>query len=297
MRCTHDPEHTSFDELFANYSNDLLQAVQTAIEERLTYDQLFNVSEPKRVLRSFTVKGPPLTVDAYQDAVYYIFRFKASPSTELRRHVGYVKFHKPKRGNRQKPLQDIEVTVDCDCKDFRYRWAWANKQRGSSRVGPSSLNKAINRAPRITNPGSRPGLCKHLLATRHYIYGLLSNFPADKSLDKADKLDKLTKYATRRYINYAADYEKAKALDRKWKDWRIRRQMQGMQPAGGLPPPAEPEPQPQIPNVQQREMPVPLPPEEGIPNPPQRLPPNPAGRQRRVPEPPPPEEGPENEIV
>jgi len=274
MRHDHEPEITSFGELFADYTNAAFQSLQRALDERLTYDQLFNVSEPKRVMRSFTVKGPPLTVDAYQDAVYYIFRFKANPSTELRRHVGYIKFHKPKRGNTQKPLQDIEVTVDCDCKDFRYRWAWANKQRGSSRVGPSSLNKSINRAPRITNPGSRPGLCKHLLAARHHIYGLLSAFRPDRSMDKAEKLDKLTKYATRRYVNYEKDFAKAKSLDQKWKDWRRRRQMQGPQPAGGLPPPAEPQ-VPPVPNVQQRELPAPLPPEQGVPQPPQRPPPRP----------------------
>lgn len=46
-----------------------------------------------------------------------------------------------------------------NCPDFKYRWAWANKQRGSSRVGPGSLNQAWNRAPRVTNPTGRPGLC------------------------------------------------------------------------------------------------------------------------------------------
>ena len=298
MRNDHEPEQMSFSELFVDYTTSALNLIQTAIDERLTYDQLFKVSDHKRVMRSYTVKGPPLTVDSYQDAVYYIFRFKANPSTELRRHVGYIKFHKPRHGNRQRALQDVEVTVDCDCKDFRYRWAWANKQRGSSRVGPSSLNKSINRAPRITNPGSRPGLCKHLLAARHYIYGLLSNFPEGSGMDKAEKLDKLTKYATRRYVNYEKDYAKAKALDLKWKDWRRRRQMQGPQPAGGLPPPPEPEPDVQIPNVQQRELPAPLPPEAGVPQPPQRQPP---GRVRRpgpvIPVPPPPEQGAENEMV
>ena len=51
------------------------------LQERLTFDQLFRLSEPKRVYRSFTVKGPPLEIDSYQDTVYYIFNFKANPST------------------------------------------------------------------------------------------------------------------------------------------------------------------------------------------------------------------------
>ena len=110
--------------------------------ERLTFDNLFRVSEPKRVYRSFTVRGPPLEIDQYQDTVYYIFNFKANPSTTGLRHRGYIKFFKPKSKNpKDVPLQHLECLVDCECPDFRYRWAWANKQRQSSVVGPSSLNE------------------------------------------------------------------------------------------------------------------------------------------------------------
>ena len=63
-----------------------------------------------------------------------------------------------------------------NCPDYRYRWAWAVKQRGSSRVGPQSLNQAWNRAPRITNPSAKPGLCKHILALRNYLYGKTVHF-------------------------------------------------------------------------------------------------------------------------
>lgn len=151
------------------------------ITERLTFDQLFSVSEPKRVLRSKTVRGPPLDVEAKKDGVYYHFNFKAFPSTTGRRHYGYIKFFKPKR---QKPLEKVECLVDCDCEDYRYRWAWTNKQRGSGKVGSNSLNQALNRAPRITNPRGKSGLCKHLLALRDFIYGEMENFDGEGDVSK-----------------------------------------------------------------------------------------------------------------
>lgn len=212
--------------------------------ERLTFDRLFRISEPKRVYRSFTVRGPPLEIDSYQDAVYYIFNFKANPSTTGLRHRGYVKFFKPKNKNpKNVPLQHLECLVDCECPDFRYRWAWANKQRQSSVVGPSSLNQAWNKAPRITNPGGRPGLCKHILATRAYIYGLLASFPGDEP-DTAYKLDKLTKHATTRWTDYDGAMQAAREREQ---EIRRRREMRNLgqlpiaPPAPQVPVRAEPE--------------------------------------------------------
>ena len=178
------------------------------LDERLSFDTLFRASDPKRVARSFSVRGPPLEIDSYQDAVYYIFNFKASPSTTGLRHRGYVKFFKPKSG-RQTPLQHVDCLVDCECPDYRYRWAWANKQRQSGVVGPQSLNQAWNKAPRKTNPKGKPGLCKHILAAREYIYGLLSSFPSDEP-DTSEKLNKLTKHATKRWTNFPELMRQAK---------------------------------------------------------------------------------------
>jgi hypothetical protein len=181
------------------------------IAERLSYDKLFRISDPKRVTRSLTVRGPPLEIDSYQDAVYYAFNFKSHPSTTGLRWRGYVKFIKPKTG-RDTPLQHVDCVVDCSCPDYRYRWAWANKQRGSSQVGPQSLNQAWNRAPRKTNPKGKPGLCKHILAARQYIYGLLAAFPSDKP-DTADKLNKLTKFAQKRWTDFPGQMRAAKERD------------------------------------------------------------------------------------
>lgn len=199
------------------------------LQERLTFDKLFRISEPKRVYRSFTVRGPPLEIDSYQDVVYYIFNFKANPSTTGLRHRGYVKFFKPLHKNpKNVPLQHLDCLVDCTCPDFRYRWAWANKQRGSSVVGPQSLNQAWNRAPRKTNPTGAPGLCKHILAARQFIYGLLSSFPGDVP-DTASKLDRLTKYATKRWTDFEGQMRAAKEKEA---EIRRRREMRniGQQP-------------------------------------------------------------------
>jgi hypothetical protein len=212
------------------------------LAERLTYDQLFRASDPKRVYRSFKVKGPPLELDSYQDAAYYAFNFKSFPSTTGLRHRGYVKFVRPRLGG-QKPLQHLECVVDCTCPDFRYRWAWANKQRGSSRVGAQSLNQALNRAPRHTNPKSKPGLCKHILAAREYIYGLLSSFPNTEP-DTAEKLNKLTRFAQRRWINFPEQMRAAKERDRQTALARQQRNI-GQEPQHALPlvpePPVEPD--------------------------------------------------------
>jgi hypothetical protein len=71
------------------------------------------------------------------------------------------------------------------------------------------LNQAHNRAPRKTNPQGKPGLCKHVLAAREYVYGLLSTFPGDEP-DTAEKLNKLTKYATHRWANFPQLMRQAK---------------------------------------------------------------------------------------
>ena len=212
--------------------------------ERLTFDKLFRISDPKRVYRSFTVHGPPLEIDSYQDTAYYCFNFKSDPSTTGLRHRGYVKFFKPKKKNPSEvPLQHLECLVDCECPDFRYRWAWANKQRGSSVVGDRSLNQALNRAPRKTNPTGAPGLCKHILAARQYIYGLLSEFSGDEP-DTAEKLNKLTKHAIKRWSDFGGAMRAARERERVFNANRQARNIGAKLPVPAqvlTPKPAKPE--------------------------------------------------------
>jgi hypothetical protein len=205
----------------------LMEAVEAlALLEDMTYDQLFRMSDPKRFDRSLTVKMPPMEVEQFQSAGAYVFRYyfnaKGNPSTTGLRHRGFVQFKKPKtKGRRNMPLSQLPVEVDCMCPDYRYRWAWANKQRRAGKIGPASLNQCINKAPRKTNPSGKPGLCKHILATRNYIYGLLSGLP--DSMGPTDKLDKLTRQATKRWLNFDADMQKARERDAKIAAAKARR--------------------------------------------------------------------------
>lgn len=163
------------------------------LQEEMSFSELLAASEPKRILRSKTVRGPNLDIEAFDSSMYYWFNFKAFPSTEKKRHKGYIKFVKPR--NPDTPLERVQCVVDCDCKDYRYRWAWANKQRRASKVGSGSLNQSLNRAPRITNPTARPGLCKHLITLRDYIYGQDSRFVPSDEPEDSERLRKLTAVA------------------------------------------------------------------------------------------------------
>jgi hypothetical protein len=191
------------------------------LHEYMNFDQLFRLSEPKRVVRSRTVKGPPLKIDAYSDSTYWAFNFKSNPSTEHRRHQGYIKFIKPPS---QRRLELVNCVVDCTCKDFRYRWAWTNKQRQASRVGPGTMNQAWNRAPRITNPEGKPGLCKHILALSDFIYGAMSSFPAsDREGDESKLMNKLVKYADKKWTSTPEEDELRKQRDLEMSRRRLAR--------------------------------------------------------------------------
>lgn len=168
--------------------------------EKLNFDTLFALSEPKRVLRSRTVRGPALDVEAYKDKMIYHFNAKSFPSTTGRRHRAAITFFKPE--NRDTPLEKVPVEVDCDCEDFKFRFAWAIAQRGSSRTGSQSLNKSNGKAPKITNPSGRPSLCKHLLAMRNFLYGQDSRFiPTDDTDDSHGRLNQLVARANGRTID------------------------------------------------------------------------------------------------
>lgn len=189
--------------------------------EALSFDRLLRVSEPKRLVRSRTVKGPPLPIDTYADSEYWSFNFKANPSTEGRRHHGYIKFIKPAS---PRPLEQLECVVDCTCKDYRYRWAWANKQRGSSRVGPGTMNQALNRAPRKTNPTGKPGLCKHILALRDFIYGRISSFPGTaREGDTSRMMNTLVKYANKKWLENPETEQERRQRERLAANTRLAR--------------------------------------------------------------------------
>ncbi len=186
------------------------------LDERMTFDQLMSVSDPKRITRASTVRVPPLKFDAYKDQEAYYFNVKSSPSTTGLRHKGYIQVFKPKNPNT--PLEHCECEVGCSCPDYRYRFAFANKQRGSGKVGPSSISQCANRAPRVTNPQGKPGLCKHLCSVRDWIYGHYRSFSSDQDYDSTtSRLNRLVKQSSKLWANYPGEMEKAQARDQKIK--------------------------------------------------------------------------------
>lgn len=250
--------------------------------EALSFSQLFNLSEPKRVVRSKTVKGPPLDIRAFDDAQYHIFNFKSNPSTTGLRHHGYIKLNRPKKSE---PLTEIPCLVDCTCQDYRYRWAWTNKQRGAGKVGPGSVNQALNKAPRITNPTNRPGLCKHILALKDYLQGIMWDIPLTGITTPDDVLSRLVSYANNRWTNLPQQMSAARARDARFAAAKASSRAGQPQPnpeelpnipateepvSSGLPQPPESE-QPEMPeNIEQAQKIKPptlnLKPEKGRPN-------------------------------
>lgn len=240
---------------------ELLKQMQGALQEELTFGQLFQLTDPGRLARAKNyVRGPPLDIFADNKRAYHIFNFKSYPSTTGLRHRGYVAFKKP-RNNRPQASENLPVEVDCDCPDYRYRWAWANKQHGAGKVGPQSMNKAHNRAPVITNPSGKPSLCKHIAATVNYIQGLIQRFPTgeepDTDVDVSWKIDKLVAWAQKRHDNYDAERQKARERERIYRDAQAARNVAGPMAAADVPQGIE------------NEIPVPLPGEEPIPEQPQ----------------------------
>jgi hypothetical protein len=164
--------------------------------EAMTFNQLFRLTDQGRRDRAQTVRGPALELFPGANSESYFFNYKSYPSTTGSRHRGYVRFLRG-NGTRRRPLQNVNCVCDCDCQDFRYRWAWANKQRGAGKVGPGSLNGAHNRAPRQTNPGGRPSLCKHLARVADYVYGIFAKWEGEAEPDADQFLNRLVTRAPR----------------------------------------------------------------------------------------------------
>jgi hypothetical protein len=228
----------------------------------MSFNQLYRVSEPKRVVRSLTVKGPPLQIDAYRNSMYYGFNFKAHPSTTGSRHRGYVKFSKPRHSS---SLGDVPCEVDCDCPDYRFRWAWTNKQKGSGRVGANSMNQAHNRAPRKTNPRGEAGLCKHILAVKAYIEGQTSDadfIGNEPEPDAADMLTKLVDRSKKIWIDYEGHVQRTRDRERQLSRARSMRN-RGEEPPSEPPDDEDEEPPDNGGDEPQGNMPPSLPPVPG----------------------------------
>ena len=135
------------------------ESIVRSLLERMTFDQLYRVSDPRRVVRSLTVKGPPLKIDAFENATIHSFNFKSNPSTTGLRHHGYIKFFKPRS---PRPLEQVECLVDCDCFAGDTLVSMADGSRKPIKdIVPGEyvythkgrLRKVVRNMSRLTHPG------------------------------------------------------------------------------------------------------------------------------------------------
>jgi hypothetical protein len=123
------------------------------------------------------------------------------------------------------------------------------------------MNQALNRAPRITNPTNRPGLCKHILALKNYLQGLMWDLPKTGIKTPDGVLSNLVTYANNRWTNLPQQMAAARARDARFAAAKASSRAGQPQPnADELPGiPATEEPQaselPQPPESEQPEMP------------------------------------------
>lgn len=170
------------------------------LHESLTYNQMLTATSNYWTTRLRNARNvvtqPPTLVMLKDGSTNLDFDFVSVPSTEHKRHKGYVKFipesGKPNllgkvkdwwkdvsqkfsrfRGSKVPPkvlkgsdLRKMLCDVSCDCKDFKYRMSWANGKHGVTSLPGRTDN---GRAPLKTNPRGRPGFCKHILSTLRYL--------------------------------------------------------------------------------------------------------------------------------
>lgn len=115
---------------------------------------------------------PPTVIDMGKGKSKLEFNFKANPSSEKKRHKGYL-IHKDGEA----------VELYCNCADFYYRIWWVMRQKGFARYNPmlkygrydprthapSYDEKHTQDPPEVTNPTGKLFVCKHLAALKDYI--------------------------------------------------------------------------------------------------------------------------------
>lgn len=137
--------------------------------EKLTFSQLFKMSDTRRKDRAKTVRVASLPGTASETEEYWNFSYKSNPTTTGNRWRGRITFLKESTNNANKSAEELYCSVDCSCPDFRYNWAYANADKEASVMGNGALNKCNGNYPKQTNPHLRPGACKHLLSLKDYL--------------------------------------------------------------------------------------------------------------------------------
>jgi hypothetical protein len=115
---------------------------------------------------------PPISVDMGKGKEKLEFNFKSKPTTEGKRHKGYL-IHKDGK----------VIEVYCNCADFFYRLWEPLFKKGLSRYNPMlkygrydprvhapSYEKQHSQEPPVVmNPDGKLHVCKHLAALKNYI--------------------------------------------------------------------------------------------------------------------------------
>ncbi len=145
----------------------LKDLIKNLLCERMSFDDLMRVSDPKRKERSTGISTKSLLVNSINDREAWKFSYKTNKNenTTGLRHQGYIYFYKDDIKPGDNALK-LDCSVDCSCPDYKFRFAYNNAKNDAGELGVNSLNKN-NGAPPMINIG--PGLCKHLIALRDYL--------------------------------------------------------------------------------------------------------------------------------
>lgn len=146
--------------------------MRKVLTERMSFRDLFRVSDPARVDRSRDVHAKSLKVTSIDGNEAWTFSYKSNPSTSGQRWQGYVRFLKEDVSHKDKADQ-LDCMVDCTCPDYRFRWAYNNAKQDAGALGAGAWNASNGRPPRPREQGGvgdlGPGMCKHLIALGEYL--------------------------------------------------------------------------------------------------------------------------------
>lgn len=158
-------------EIFAKYTKE-------SINENMSYSELLALTDKtprspddgtNRIERSRNVRVRNIPVSVEEGLEQWNFRYKSAPRTgnpglPLEGHITFLKGDVSNKDS----AEDLDVKVDCSCRDYKYKFAHNNYKQGASDIGPNSLNGAINRPPKPAYDIGQ-GLCKHLTALSKYL--------------------------------------------------------------------------------------------------------------------------------
>jgi len=180
-----------------NYQPELyllnIDGDQILLEYKSAYMMLKNTDAGRLHRADFEVSTTsPKATNAGGDLRQLLFNFKSSPSTENKRHHGYITYI-----NKTQKITEIY----CDCRDFAFRLFKVYESKGM--LNRSKIpNRYIKHAsvipkdewPDITNKKGKTYVCKHLAALiKNYFIDKIESIPEPTGGDKPNKPSKTEK--------------------------------------------------------------------------------------------------------